>query len=149
MHLGSRLAHRPLGHCLTGLVAQESCRLLDQTLARPPAADPSSLRAGTLSGPGKGAAGGDERGGGQHWSLGCCFLSAGPTPIEVLGSLPAAPSWWWLQRSLAVASRLHPAPVSSWLLPLLSAVSVCLTRMLVDLGPAQRTHNALITRCFT
>ena len=31
------------GHCLAGLVAQESCRLLDRMLARPPAADLSSL----------------------------------------------------------------------------------------------------------
>ena len=80
MHLGSRPARRPLGHCLASLVAQESCRLLDPTLARPPAADPSSLRAGTLSGPGKGAAGGDGRGGGQHWSWVLLPVSGGPLP---------------------------------------------------------------------
>ena len=50
---------------LASLVAQESCRLLDRMLARPPAAGLSSLRAGALSGPGKGAAGGDGRGGGE------------------------------------------------------------------------------------
>ena len=80
MHLGSRPACQPLGHCLAGLVAQGSCRLLDQTLARPPAADPSSLQAGTLSGPRKGAAGGDGRGGSQHWSWVLLPVSRGPLP---------------------------------------------------------------------
>ena len=53
----------PRGHRVAGPVAKESCRLLDRAPTRPPAADPASLRAGALSGPGKGAAGGDGRGG--------------------------------------------------------------------------------------
>lgn len=55
-----------------------------------------------------------EVGEGQHWSLGPFFLSAGATPIEVLGAFPASPSWWCLQRSLAAAAPLHPASVSLW-----------------------------------
>lgn len=72
-----------------------------------------------------------EVGEGQHWSLGPFFLSAGATPIEVLGAFPASPSWWCLQRSWL---RLHPSilPLSlCGLLHLLSVVSVSLIGMLV------------------
>ena len=68
------------------MVAQESCKLLDRTLARLPAADLSSLQAGTHSGPWEGAAGGDGRGGGASagvWGAASC--QQGPLPQKFWG----------------------------------------------------------------
>ena len=80
LHLGSRPACRPPGLSLASLVAQESCRLLDQTLARHLPADPSSHQAGALSGPGKGVAGGDEKGGASTGAGVLLPVSGGPLP---------------------------------------------------------------------
>ena len=87
---------------------------------------------------------------GASTGAGCCFLSAGAHSYRSSGGpsppLPAgggcSVSWLWLHPSIL-------PPFLRGLLSLLSAVSVCLTRMLVDLGPTQISHNALITRCFT
>lgn len=74
-----------------------------------------------------------EVGGSQCWSLGCCLLSAGPTPIEVLGWGPSPPlpaggacsvPWLWLHPSILPLSLRG-------LLHLLSVVSVSLIGMLV------------------
>lgn len=122
--LGQQACTLAPGLSLASLVAQEAARLLDQALAGPPAADPSQPPSRYTFGPWEGERQeGDERGqGASTLELGCCFLSVGPTPIEVLEAFPASPRC--LDRT-GLWLHLHPAPVSSWTSPHPTLLSLC------------------------